>query len=43
MSNLNIPKILTLTTALIFNIFSINQFIKAYIGETPPENKSQFN
>ena len=40
MSNSNISKILTFTTALIFSIFSADWSAKVYTGEAPPEDKS---
>ena len=40
MPNPNIPKILTLTTALIFSTFSTNWSAKACTGEAPPKDKS---
>ena len=43
MPDFNIPKILTLTIAPIFSIFSADQSTKIYTGEAPPKNKSQFN
>ena len=36
----NIPKILTLTTALMFSTFSANQFTKVYASEAFSEDKS---
>ena len=38
--NFNIPKILTLITAPIFNIFSIDWSTKVCISEAPPEDES---
>ena len=40
MPNPNIPKILTLITALIFSIFSADWSAKVYTSKAPPENKS---
>ena len=40
MPNPNISKILTLTTALIFSIFSVNCSAKAYTSKASPKNKN---
>ncbi len=38
--NPNIPNILTLTTALMFSIFSTNWSAKACASKAPPKDKS---
>ena len=43
MPNLNIPEILTLTTAPIFSTFSADWSAKAYTSKASPKNKNQFN
>ena len=40
MSNPDIPEILTLITAPIFNTFSADWSAKVYTGKAPPEDKS---
>ena len=43
MPNLNILKILTLTTAPMFSIFSANWSAKVYVSKAPFKDKNQFN
>ena len=43
MPNPNIPKILTLTTALIFSTFSANWSAKVCAGKALSKDKSQFD